>query len=97
MARVRTVGPEAKLRLKKIGKGYQERQPYREAIGALVGETHIELDPEGSETLRKLKLMVRRAAREVGKEIDYGVTEQDSLLVWIAQPRARRRRTRVAG
>lgn len=96
MARLKTVGPEARLRLKKVGKGFQEREPYRKAISALSGEQHIELEPESGETLRKLKLMVRRAAGETGREIDYGVTEQDSLLVWIAQPKQRRGRRRAA-
>jgi hypothetical protein len=96
MARMKTVGPEAKQRLRNVGKGYVERQPYRDAIGTLVGDQNIEVEPEPGETLRKLKLMVRRAAREIGQEIDYGVTVQDTLLVWIAQPKQRRRRGRPA-
>ncbi|HEX3244273.1 MAG TPA: hypothetical protein VHX16_02605 [Chloroflexota bacterium] len=96
MARMKTVGPEAKQRLRNVGKGYVERQPYREAISKLVGDQNIEVEPESGETLRKLKLMVRRAARENGQEIDYGVTVQDTLLVWIAQPKQRRRRGRPA-
>ena len=95
MARMKTVGPEAKMRLRNVGKGYVERQPYRDAISRLSGEEHIEVEPEGSETLRKLKLIMRRSAREIGQEIDYGVTDQDTLLVWIAQPKQRRRRVRA--
>ena len=94
MARMKTVGPEAKQRLRNVGKGYVERQPYRDAISQLEGEQYLEVEPEAGETLRKLKLMVRRAAKEVGQEIDYGVTVQDTLLVSIAQPRQRRRRGR---
>jgi hypothetical protein len=96
MARMKTVGPEAKQRLINVGKGYVEREPYREAISKLEGDQNIEVEPEQGETLRKLKLMVRRAAREIGQEIDYGVTVQDTLLVWIAQPKQRRRRGRPA-
>jgi hypothetical protein len=96
MARMKTVGPDAKMRLRNVGKGYVERQPYRDAISKINGEEHIEVEPEGSETLRKLKLIMRRSAREIGQEIDYGVTEQDTLLVWIAQPKVRRRRGRAA-
>lgn len=91
MARMKTVGPEAKSRLRNVGKGFLDREPYREAIRGLVGDQNIEVEPESGETLRKLKLMVRRAAREVDQEIDYGVTQQDTLLVWIAKPKQRRR------
>jgi hypothetical protein len=96
MARMKTVGPEAKQRLRNVGKGYIERQPYRDAISKLEAEKFLEVEPEAGETLRKLKLMVRRAAKEVGQEIDYGVTMQDTLLVSIAQPKQRRRRGRPA-
>jgi hypothetical protein len=96
MARMKTVGPEAKDRLRNVGKGYVERQPYRDAISKLEADRYLEVEPEPGETLRKLKLMVRRAAKEVGQEIDYGVTIQDTLLVSIAQPRQRRRRGRPA-
>ena len=46
MARMKTVGPEAKQRLRNVGKGYVERQPYRDAISGLEGEQYLEVEPE---------------------------------------------------
>jgi hypothetical protein len=54
-----TVGPEAKERLQRIGKSYQERAPYREAIAGMVGDQILELEPDAGETLRKIKVIIR--------------------------------------
>lgn len=91
--RVKTVGPEARLRLiprTGVSEAYRLRAPIREAIAALKGEDTIELEREKHETLRQVKVVARRAAKEVGLEIQYGETEEDTLLVWLAQPRRRR-------
>ena len=92
MPRISTARPEARLRLVRRDASYQQRGPLREAIGALSAEQAIELEPEPGETLRKLKAMVRLAAREAGRDVEHGETEQDTPLVWLAQPSRRRRR-----
>jgi hypothetical protein len=97
MAKISTVGPEAKERLQQTSKGYQERAPYREALTGMVGDQMFELEPESGETLRKLKVVIRRAAGEAGRDIQYGETDQGTLLIWIAEPtQPKRRRTRTA-
>jgi hypothetical protein len=96
MAKISTVGPEAKERLQSTGKSYLDRAPYREAIADLSDGRMLELELEAGETVRKLKLSVRRAANEVGRVIQYGETDQGSLLVWIAEPKQQRRRRRSA-
>jgi serine protease inhibitor ecotin len=96
MAKISTVGPEAKERLQKTGKSYQERAPYREATTGMSADQMLELEPDAGETLRKLKVMMRHAVTEAGRDIQYGETEQGTLLVWIAEPtQLKRRRTRT--
>jgi hypothetical protein len=77
-------------------KAYQLRAPIREAIAALKGEEPIELVPEPGETMRHVKVVARRSAKEAGREIEYGETREDTLLVWLAEPTRRRRRRRSA-
>jgi hypothetical protein len=99
MVRVSTAGPEARSRViprTAATRAYQLRAPVREAIARLRGEEHLELSPESGETLRQLKVVARRAAREAGREIQYGETREDTLLVWLAEPARRRRRRRAA-
>jgi hypothetical protein len=96
VAKISTVGPEARGRLLNIGKGYQDRAPYRDAIASLDNGQILELEPDEGETMRRVKLIARRAANEAGKEIQYGETEQGSLLLWIAEPKQLRRRRRVS-
>ena len=95
MPRVKAVGPEARARLISGGKGYQERQPYRDAVTSLNDQQLVELEPENGETLRQLRVRVRRAATDVGREIQYGETMEGTLLVWLAEPVRRRRRRRT--
>ena len=95
MPRVKAVGPEARARLISGGKGYQERQPYRDAVTSLSDQQLVELAPENGETLRQLRVRVRRAAKDVGREIQYGETTDGTLLVWLAEPVRRRRRRRT--
>ena len=100
--RFKAVGLEARARLVGGNKADQERQPYREAILSLDGDQTLEIEPEENENLRMIRLRVRRAAREVGRDIQVGETEDGSLLIWLAQsaqsaqPVRRRRRRRRA-
>ena len=94
MVAVRRAGPEARARLAKQGRGYSEREPYRQAILGLAGDATIELIPDEDESLQKLKLLTSRAAREVGTAVKYGETQDGSLLIWLAEAdRLRQRRT----
>src|SRR5918999_2824106 len=98
MVTIRRAAADARARLLPKGPGartYQLRAPIREAIAALRGEEAIELTPEPGETLRQVKVVVRRAAKEAGQEIQYGETRDDTLLVWLAEPTRRRRRRRT--
>jgi hypothetical protein len=51
-----------------------------------------EIQPEAGETVRKLKVNVRRAANELGINAVYGETADGTLLVWKGAPRQRRGR-----
>jgi hypothetical protein len=92
----RQVAPEARSRLVSgagQSKGYQERAPYREAVASLTNGQLIEIEPEESENLRQVKVRLRRAAKEVGRDVQYGETREGTLLIWLAEvPRQRRRR-----
>ncbi len=95
MVQVRQVGPDARARLAKQGRGYSEREPFHQAILGLAGDATIELIPDEDESLQKLKLLTSRAAREVGTAVKYGETQDGSLLIWLAEadtPRQRRTR-----
>jgi hypothetical protein len=96
MARIREVDVSAKQRVKQRTKGYQEREPFRQAVANLTTDKAIELTPENGESLRKLKLNLARAAKEVGRNISYGETGDDMIVAWLAEGEAgqRRRRTR---
>ncbi len=98
MAQIRTVDLSAKSRLKLRTKGYQEREPYRQAIQSLTADSTIELEPDPGEALRKIKLNLARAAKEVGRAIRYGETRENTVLAWLAEeePAPRRRRGRRA-
>jgi hypothetical protein len=98
MVTIRQAAADARARLLPEGPGaraYQLRALIREAIAALRDEEAIELAPEPGETLRQVKVVVRRAAKEAGREIQYGETREDTLLVWLAEPTGRRRRRRT--
>src|SRR5687768_9356085 len=96
MAQIREVDVSAKQRVKQRTKGYQEREPFRQAVANLTPEKAIELVPEDGESLRKLKLNLARAAKEVGRSITYGETTDDMIVAWLADGDAgqKRRRTR---
>ena len=96
MATIRMVDTSAKQRLKSQSKGYQEREPYRAALRDLKLDGLLEFVPDSGETLRKIKLNLARAAREVGRSIGYGETVEKSVLAWLKDsdgaPRKRRGR-----
>jgi IS30 family transposase len=98
MAQIRTVDLSAKNRLKLRTKGYQEREPYRHAVLSLTSDSTIEIEPEEGETVRKIKLNLARAAKEVSREVKYGETHDGSVVAWLADgdgaPRRRRGRPR---
>jgi hypothetical protein len=75
-------GPDARQRLVHRAKGYQERQVYRDNLGRLAGGQTWEIEPEQGETLRKIKVNVRRAANELNMNMRYGETPEGTLLVW---------------
>ena len=88
----REVGPEARQQVLRTSKGYQQRQIYRDNLSKL-GEGQVwEVQPESDETLRKLKVNVRRAANELGINVAYGDTAEGTLLVWLEAPREMGRR-----
>src|SRR5881398_3624370 len=88
----REVEPEARQRLIRTSKGFQQRQVYRDMLGRLDDGKDIEVQPEAGETIRKLKVNVRRSANEVGINVGYGETQDGTLLVWKQAPRESGRR-----
>ena len=97
MPRFTQVGLEARSRLVSSGKGYQERAPFREALAGLDNDRTLEIEPDQGERLQTIRVRLRRAAKEVGREIQVGETQEGTLLVWLAdagQPVRRRRRRR---
>jgi hypothetical protein len=85
----REAGPEAKNRLLQTSKGFQQRQIYRDNLGKLGPNDMWEVAPEGDETIRKLKVNIRRAANELSMNVRYGETTDGTLLVWAESPRER--------
>jgi hypothetical protein len=77
------VEAEARQRLVKKTKGYQDRQGYRDMLSQVGGGRTFELRPEDGETIRRLKVNVSRSANELELQgIRYGETEDGALLVW---------------
>ncbi len=83
MPRLTTVDISAKDEVVKKTAGYAARENLRHALQTLPEDKAIELEPEGDESLRKLKVSVQWAAKETGKSIAYGVTPRQTLLVWL--------------
>ncbi|MFN8522882.1 MAG: hypothetical protein U0821_07210 [Chloroflexota bacterium] len=83
MVQFRQVSESAKQRLRSKSRGYADREPYRQAILSISGSNPIEVVPDSSDTLRKVKLNVSRAAKEVTTNIKYGETVDGTLLVWV--------------
>lgn len=84
------VGPEARGRLIRSSRGYQERQVYRDNLARLADGTMWEIAPEAGESLRKIKVNVRRAANELDLPgVRYGETPDGTLLVWAEESKSR--------
>jgi hypothetical protein len=90
------VDAEARGRLTKKTKGYQEREVYRGTLANLANGQTLEVRPDEGESLRKIKVNLRRASNELGINVTYGETEEGTVLVWkeerqrIRRPRQRR-------
>ena len=95
MANIREVDVSAKQRVKQRTKGYQEREPFRTAVQNLTADKAIELSPESGESLRKLKLNLARAAKEVGRNIAYGETTDDMIVAWLQEGDTGQKRRRA--
>src|SRR3954452_12975782 len=83
------VGPEAKQRLQQMTKGDQSRRVYRDMVAQLEAGKHVEVQPDEGESLRKIKVNVRRAGNELGVNVTYGETQEGTLLVWSEAPAIR--------
>ncbi len=94
MASIRKVDATAKRRLKNQSKGYQEREPYRAALQELRPDGLLELVPDTGETLRKIKLSLARAAKEVGRSVGYGETTENTVLAWLKDSDGTQRKRR---
>jgi hypothetical protein len=91
------VTPDAMRRLVNTSKGFQQRQVYRDNLLKLSDGKPLDVRPEGDETIRKIKVNLRRAANELGISVQYGETKEGTLLVWSAprkDPSGRRGRPR---
>lgn len=85
LAQVREIEVSARRRVNQRTKGYRERQPFRDAVANMTPERAIELSPDEGESLRKLKLELARAAKEVGRNIYYGETSENTIIAWLAE------------
>ena len=81
----------------KTSKGYQQRQAFREQLSKLSEGRLVEVEPEDGESLRKLKVNVRRAANEMNANVEYGETAEGTLIVWSEPARERGRGRRRRG
>jgi len=92
MARITTVDlAEARNRLKHRTAGYDARAPYRGAIANLTDAHALELTPEAGESIRRMRLNLSRAAKEVNRQIAYGVNDEGNLIVWLEEAKRTRR------
>jgi hypothetical protein len=76
----------------RTSKGFQQRQAFREQLSKLSDTRLVEIEPQDGESLRKLKVNVRRAANEMNVNVEYGESENGTLIVWSEPARERRRR-----
>jgi hypothetical protein len=81
--------------VKQRTKGYQEREPFRQAITELTLDSAIEVTPDSGESLRKLKLNLARASKEVTRNIGYGETGDNTVLVWLDEGNTGQKRRRA--
>ncbi|MCC6176605.1 MAG: hypothetical protein IT305_14955 [Chloroflexi bacterium] len=92
MPQIREVDITEKQRLRQRTKGYQERESLRQAVANLPTDRLLELEPDEGESLRKIKLNLARAAKEVGRPIGYGETRENTVLAWLSDGEAPKRR-----
>jgi hypothetical protein len=93
MPRITTVGPEARERLLRTGRGQAQLRPYLDAVASLSGDQVLELEPDAGESMRLIRVRLTRASRQLGKQVTCGATQEGTLLVWLPErPGARRRR-----
>ena len=85
MPRISEGGRDARARLKNTGRS-NPRAPYIEALATLKGDRTLEIIPDEGETLRQIRGSLTRAAKEAGKAVKSGETQDGSLLVWLAEP-----------
>jgi hypothetical protein len=100
MVRISEAGPEAKARLVSGLRGPTWKQPYLDAINGLAGEDVLEFEPDEGETLRQVRVRIARAAKDLGRTLRVGETQEGTLLVWLAEahtPLRRPRRRKAAG
>jgi hypothetical protein len=100
MTRITTIDlADARSRLKVRTAGYDARAPYRQAIANLSDARALELTPETGESIRKMRLNLSRAAKEVNRQIAYGLNDEGNLIVWLeaAKPTRRTRKRKAAG
>ncbi len=83
MVKLTTLDASARNEVAKKTKGYQEREELRVAIANLADDKTLQLEPEADESLRKLKVAVRWAAKEVNRPVAYGESARGTLLVWV--------------
>src|SRR5215204_2591682 len=84
MAQITTLDlAEARQRLKHRTAGYEGRAALRQAIANMSETQMLELEREEGESLRKLRLNVNRAAKEANRQVDYGASDEGTLLVWL--------------
>ncbi len=68
----------------------EERALYRDAIATLSGGRDLSTGPRRGESLRTLKRLTNRAAKEIRRDVKHGETQEGTLLVWLARPIRRR-------
>jgi hypothetical protein len=67
-------------------------------LGTLADGRTLEVRPDEGESLRKIKVNLRRSSHELGIDVTYGETEEGTVLVWKEEPqRVRRPRQRRNG
>ncbi len=89
MPTIRILNRDARARLR--NPRTDERARYREALATLSGDGTLELIPDAGESLRRLRLAINRAAKEIGRNVKHGETQEGTILVWLAPPTRRRR------
>ncbi len=81
--KITNVDKEALTRAVRKSKGYAEREELRGRISSLTNDDVLELQPEDGESLRKIKVAAKWAAKDVGCSILYDETREGTLLVYL--------------